>query len=550
MWFIADLLQKVLYNDKHKNIKNNYMNVNLIVAIDSKCYGIGKNGSIPWVNKTDMKWFKKVTVGEGNNAVVMGRTTFESIGKPLPERINIVLSTTVSDIPGCFVAKNLDDAVNIAKENKVDSLFIIGGGKVYQEALAKNMVDILYIDKIDTINTKSDYDTFFDYDSIQYSQQWLSAPIIIDSFTGTGLQLKIYYNCKQTYCTTDEQYLMLMNDIIKNGQTKHTRAGETLSLFGKTMRFDVRDGLPILTTKKVYSKGCIHELLWFLKGETNIKYLVENNTHIWDDDAYRYFIQLFEKDLTPENRTTKEAFLENVLAQDTRTYLNDDNSSEQYTYGDLGPVYGKQWTSWNGINQIDELIDKLKNNPDDRRLIISAWNVGELKYMALPPCHYLSQWYVTEMSTQQRFTEWCKREGTDVNNNDDYPVDQEKLDEYLDERGVPRKYLSVMWQQRSVDTCLGLPYDLLSYSIFLHLVAQCVDMVPYEVICCLGDTHIYKNQLNGAIKQVKRNPYKYKPATLKLNPDIKNIYDFTYDNIKIENYNSYSPIKYELSVGL
>ena len=525
------------------------MNVNLIVAIDSKCYGIGKNGSIPWVNKTDMKWFKKVTVGEGNNAVVMGRTTYESIGKPLPDRINIVLSTTVTDIPGCFVAKDLDEAVSIAKENKVDSLFIIGGGKVYKEALEKNMVDILYIDKIDTINVKSDYDTFFDYDSIQYSQYWFSAPILIDSFSGTGLHLEIYYNSKQTYCTTDEQYLMLMNDIIKNGQTKHTRAGETLSLFGKTMRFDVRNGLPILTTKKVFSKGCIHELLWFLKGGTNIKYLIENNTHIWDDDAYRYFIQLFEKDLTQENRTTKEVFLEKVIAQDTRTYLNNDNCPEQYTYGDLGPVYGKQWTSWGGVNQLDELIDKLKNNPDDRRLMISAWNVGELKYMALPPCHYLSQWYVTEMTPYQRYSEWCKREGTDVNAGD-CPIEQEKLDEYLDERGVPRKYLSVMWQQRSVDTCLGLPYDLLSYSIFLHLVAQCVDMVPYEVICCLGDTHIYKNQLDGAIKQVQRNPFKYAPATLKLNPDIKNIYDFKYDDIKIENYNSYSSIKYVLSVGL
>ena len=181
--------------------------------------------------------------------------------------------------------------------------------------------------------------------------------------------------------------------------------------------------------------------------------------------------------------------------------------------------------------------------------MISAWNVGELKYMALPPCHYLSQWYVTEMTTHQRYLEWCKREGIDVNNGD-YPVELEKLDEYLDKRGVPRKYLSVMWQQRSVDTCLGLPYDLLSYSIFLHLVAQCVDMVPYEVICCLGDTHIYKNQLDGAIKQVQRNPFKYTPATLKLNPDIKNIYDFKYDDINIENYKSYSSIKYVLSVGL
>ena len=168
--------------------------------------------------------------------------------------------------------------------------------------------------------------------------------------------------------------------------------------------------------------------------------------------------------------------------------------------------------------------------------------------MALPPCHYLSQWYVTEMNTHQRYLEWCKR--INENPDKDYPVDKSELDEFLDKKGVPRKYLSVMWQQRSVDTCLGLPYDLLSYSIFLHLVAQCTGMVPYEVICNLGDTHIYKNQLDGAIKQIQRNPFKYKPATLSLNPDIKNIYDFKYEDIKIENYQSYSPIKYVLSVGL
>lgn len=524
------------------------MNVNLIVAIDSNCFGIGKNGTIPWINKADMKWFKRVTVGDGNNAVVMGRTTYESIGKPLPNRFNIVLSNTVSELPGCFVTNTLENAIQIAKENKVDSLFIIGGGKVYKEALEKELVDILYIDKINTSNTESDYDTFFNYNEVINSGSWSAAPILLTCNFDTNLNTEVYYNIKNTKCRTDEKYLHLMYKIINLGQTKHTRAGETLSIFGETIRFDVREGLPILTTKKVYSKGCIHELLWFLKGGTNIKYLIENNTHIWDDDAYRYYIQKFENQLAPEDRTTKEEFIENVLKQHTKSYLNEDNCPEIYTYGDLGPVYGKQWTSWNGINQVDELIDKLKNNPDDRRLMISAWNVGELKQMALPPCHYLSQWYVTEMNTHQRYLEWCKR--INENPDKDYPVDKSELDEFLDKKGVPRKYLSVMWQQRSVDTCLGLPYDLLSYSIFLHLVAQCTDMVPYEVICNLGDTHIYKNQLDGAIKQIQRNPFKYKPATLSLNPDIKNIYDFKYEDIKIENYQSYSPIKYVLSVGL
>ena len=505
------------------------MNVNLIVAIDSECYGIGKNGSIPWKNKEDMKWFKEVTTGEGNNAVVMGRTTFESIGKPLSDRLNIILSNTVSEIDGCTVARSLEESIQIAKDNNIESLFIIGGGKVYNEALRKNIVDIVYIDKIVTDLKRNDFDTYFDYTYITDTYEY--SDILTNIYT-SNLNIEIYYNVKTITNNVDIQYLNLISKIINSGQTKHTRAGDTLSLFGETMRFDVRNGLPILTTKKVFSKGCIHELLWFLQGGTNIKYLVENNTHIWDDDAYRYFIQLFENDIKPENRTTKEEFIKKVLSQETR---------QQYTYGDLGPVYGKQWTDWNGINQVNELIEKLKTNPDDRRLMISVWNVGELKNMALPPCHYLSQWYVTEIPFDERVCEYNKR----------HPDNNRLINEVdLDNEGIPSKYLSVMWQQRSVDTCLGLPYDLLSYSIFLHLIAQCTNMIPYEVICCLGDTHIYKNQLQSAVKQLKRNPYKYNLPILKLNTDIKDIYEFTYDDIKIENYKSYPSIKYQLSVGL
>ena len=182
------------------------MNVNLIVAIDSNCFGIGKNGTIPWINKADMKWFKRVTVGDGNNAVVMGRTTYESIGKPLPNRLNIVLSNTVSELPGCFVTNTLENAIQIAKENKVDSLFIIGGGKVYKDALEKELVDILYIDKINTSNTESDYDTFFNYNEVINSGSWSAAPILLNCNFDTNLNTEVYYNIKNTKCRTDEKY--------------------------------------------------------------------------------------------------------------------------------------------------------------------------------------------------------------------------------------------------------------------------------------------------------------------------------------------------------
>lgn len=514
------------------------MNVNLIVAYDYETKGIGKDGQIPWHNKEDLKFFKKVTIGNGNNAVVMGRKTYDSIGKPLPERLNIVLSKSTNNIDGCLVADTLEKAIDIAKENKIDELFIIGGGSVYKYALEHDLVDIAYINKIYNEQPLS-YDTYFDmsYFTI-YANKWKPADFLSKKFNMK--YLTVYYRTN-TLNNNDYNYLKLINDILTTGKTKHTRAGETLSLFPTTLNFDLREGLPILTTKKIYSKACIYELLWFLKGGDNIKFLLENNVHIWDDDAYRYYLELSKYN---DRQLSKEDFLNAVLEEKTYAFkTNNERILKGYKAGDLGPVYGKQWTDWNGINQIDDLIYKLKNNPDDRRLMISAWNVGELKNMALPPCHYLSQWYVTNMSNVERINEYNKQYNKELEVNDDNI-------QYLDSINFPTQYLSCMWQQRSVDVCLGLPFDILSYSIFLSLVAQICNMIPYKLIANLGDTHIYKNQISNAIIQLKRNPYKYKPAKLELNKDIKNIYDFTYDDIKIKDYESYSPIKYILSVGL
>lgn len=516
------------------------MNVNLIVAVDKNTHGIGKNGRIPWNNKDDMKWLKNVTTGDGNNSVIMGRTTYESIGKPLPNRINIVITHKDIDIDGCIVCHSIEDAISYSKEIKMDSAFILGGGSIYKEAISKDLIDILYVDFLNTGLSDEDFDTYFEFPPVE--QTYRTCENLTDYNSNSNINPVILYR-ERTFVTTDYDYLSLMNKIIKNGKTKHTRAGETLSIFGEMLSFDLRKGLPILTTKKVYSKGCIHELLWILHGNTNIKYLVENNTHIWDDDAYRYYLQKFESD--KDVKTTKEQFINRVIKQDIIHYVEDgDMNSKIYTFGDLGPVYGKQWVNWNGINQVKELIHKLKTNPDDRRLMISAWNVGEIKDMALPPCHYLSQWYVTEMNNYERNEEYHKRYNINVDDN--------KLlsDEELDKLGIPHQYLSCMWMQRSVDTCLGLPYDLLSYSILTHLIAQICNMVPYEVKCSLGDCHIYKNQLSGAIKQIQRNPFKYEYAQLVLNKEIKDINDFKYDDIKIVNYNSYSTVKYPLSVGL
>ena len=537
------------------------MDVNLIVAYDEDNLGIGKNGQIPWKNKTDMQWFKEVTTGNGNNAVIMGRKTFESLGKkPLSNRLNIVISSqlfnNINEQEGYHVVTRLEDAINLARSKDIENVFIIGGSKLYREAIEKDLVDVYFEDAVKTGLQDRDYDTFYEDDENEYPNRYAYNFSDLVYMTKedknvypTILYKDSYYTYIDEYCRylNDYNYLRLLCDIINYGETKHTRAGDTLSLFNRQIEFDLREGLPILTTKKVYSKGCINELLWMIHGGDNIKYLIEHNTHIWDDDAYRYYKQLVkDKTVTTKGVSdlSKEEFLDKVLKEELLYYV-EDGYTMSYQFGDLGPIYGKQWTDWNGVNQIDELIYKLKNNPDDRRLMVSAWNVGELKDMALPPCHYVSQWYVNEMSHEDRVKEYEKMLGSSYN-----IVPESITKEKLDEENVPHQYLSCMWIQRSVDTCLGLPFDILSYSIFLSLVAHICNMVPYKLIGQLGDTHIYKNQLEVAKQQLWRNPFKYKPPKLVLNKEIKNIYDFTEDDIKIVGYESYPPLKYKLSVGL
>jgi thymidylate synthase len=508
------------------------MVVNLVVGVDSKTYGIGCKGGIPWKNKEDMKWFKKLTTG---NACIMGWTTFISLGKPLKDRLNIVISpdfdaTTYfaeADNSNVRNARSLEDAIQIAKNEKYGIAFVIGGGSIYRQYLEKDLIDTMFVDYIDNSDKEDlEFDTYFPFDAMHKNGKASTYASWTTKCLGYSEDGKNRYMTLQRVRTksndVDKQYLDLLDEIKTQGQTKHTRAGETLSIFGNQLRFNAVDQLPILTTKKVYTKGCITELLWFIKGDTNIKYLIDNGCHIWDDDAYRYFNDLIKQYQAYDLKMSKSDFLDHVL-KGTVAWIHD---TYFYKFGDLGPVYGKQWNDWNGINQIDVLIEKLKTNPDDRRLIISSWNVGELKDMALPPCHYLTQWYVTKLSDQEK-------EAYKKTHNEECP-----------EYG-----LSVMWNQRSVDTCLGLPYNILSYSIFLYMVAQCVNMAPLEVICNLGDTHIYKNQLDGVEEQLIRNPYLYNLPTLHLNKDIKNIRDFTLDDIKIENYKSYPTIKFPLSVG-
>jgi thymidylate synthase len=322
----------------------------------------------------------------------------------------------------------------------------------------------------------------------------------------------------------DKQYTDLLQDILDNGTKKETRNGGTISVFGRQIRHKMSDGFPLLTTKKMPFKTIVTELLWFLRGDTNIKYLVDNNCHIWDGDVYKNYCTAYKDGHEfYEDEQVKRSFTQEEFIDKIKT---DDEFAKKW--GELGPIYGAQWRKWRegkytnelvvggleipdgptywkeGIDQIKNLINDLKTNPDSRRLMVNAWNVGELGQMVLLPCHYGFQVYTRELSAQERL-EWVKVNlpNIDVNgfvNNDEY---SHKWVETLSDN-IPTRAISLMWNQRSVDTFLGLPFNIASYGLLLEIIAKEVNMVPDELIGNLGDTHLYLNHIEQAKEQIGR----------------------------------------------
>jgi len=305
----------------------------------------------------------------------------------------------------------------------------------------------------------------------------------------------------------DKKYQQLLSDIIEFGVEKKDRTGTgTISEFGHQIRHKMSEGFPLLTTKKMAWKQIVSELLWFLTGQTNIAFLHKHNNHIWDGD--------YEK----SGRTD----------------------------GDLGPIYGKQWRKWDGkngrIDQIDDLVKELKSNPDSRRLMVSAWNVGELDQMVLPPCHYGFQVWTRELSYSERYKIWFNRnyetgmeyyEGNVPNFDDTYY------------EPTPTRAISLMWNQRSVDTFLGLPFNIASYGLLLHIIANEVNMIPDELIGNLGDTHLYTNHIEQAKEQISRESYDL--PKLKTNAKIDGICCNVPDDFELIGYQSHPAIKAPLS---
>ncbi len=300
---------------------------------------------------------------------------------------------------------------------------------------------------------------------------------------------------------SEQEYLNLLRDVLANGTSKGDRTGTgTYSVFGRQVRFNLQEGFPLLTTKKVFLRGIIVELLWFLKGQSNIKYLVDNNIHIWDEWPYKFYAASTQKE--GQTSLSQEDFIARIKTDPIFAQK----------WGELGPVYGVQWRHWKTpdgkeVDQIANLISQIKKSPDSRRLIVSAWNAAEIEEMArsgLPPCHTLFQFYVSENK------------------------------------------LSCQLYQRSADLFLGVPFNIASYALLTLMVAQVCGLEPGEFVHTFGDVHIYKNHLDQVKEQLTRAPRNL--PVLRLNPAIQNIDDFSLEDFKLENYDPYPAIKAPVAV--
>jgi thymidylate synthase len=360
----------------------------------------------------------------------------------------------------------------------------------------------------------------------------------------------LYSKIRNNMNNLDKQYQDLLQDILDRGFEKTDRTGTgTISLFGKQIRHNMAEGFPLLTTKKMAWKSIVTELLWFLRGDTNIKYLVDNNCNIWNGDAYKNYTKLFTNDFHGP-RYTQEQFIN--LIKTNKAFAED--------FGDLGPIYGKQWRSWeqydwnktdidiNYIDQIANLINELKANPDSRRLMVNAWNVGELDRMVLPPCHYGFQIYTRKLEGEERWKLLSDKVGIELFNKwvDDIVPFGGGLSCELETYKIPERSISLMWNQRSVDTFLGLPFNIASYGLFLEIIAKEVNMIPDQLIGNLGDTHLYKNHIERAKEQLTRDSFEL-PRLMLPNMEGQGIFDYHPTNIEIWDYKSHASIKAPLS---
>lgn len=482
----------------------------VVVAASVENFGIGQAGTIPWKLPGDLQNFRRITTdtksSDANvrNAVVMGRKTWQSIPakfRPLPNRINVVLSRNANvraelDIPpSTMVHSSLADAMAaLSLDETVGQIFVIGGEAAYREALSSEQCCEVYMTAVE--GHFPDVDTYFPtIPATAFSLSMRSPPLIENEITYRFMEFKrhdqdlVIVPAVSTCAGNPEeqQYLDAVAKILKDGVVRGDRTGTgTISLFGMQMRFSLRDDVfPLLTTKRVFWRGVAEELLWFVKGSTNANELAEKDIHIWDGNGSREFLDkrgLFDR-----------------------------------REGDLGPVYGFQWRHFGapytnvdqdytgmGVDQLKECIEKIKNTPEDRRIIMTAWNPSDLDKMALPPCHMFAQFYVANGE------------------------------------------LSCQMYQRSADMGLGVPFNIASYSLLTRMMAQVCGLKAGDFVHCIGDAHVYLNHVDSLIQQIARVPTEFPKLTI--DPEISDIDHFHFDNFHIEGYHPQKAIKMEMAV--
>ncbi|GKV42803.1 hypothetical protein SLEP1_g50171 [Rubroshorea leprosula] len=502
-----------------------------IVVAATRDLGIGKDGKLPWKLPSDLHFFKEITLTTSDsgkkNAVIMGRKTWESIPhehRPLPSRLNVVLTRSgsfdIATAENVVICGSMTSALQLLAASpyclSIEKVFVIGGGQIFREALNAPECDAIHFTEIET---SIECDTFMHAIDSSVFQPWYSSfPVVennirfcfttyvrvrnsvVESINENDDQIfdkrpdtdkfevkKFSFLPKMVFQRHEEYlYLRMVEDIIDNGTLKDDRTGTgTLSKFGCQTRFNLRKTFPLLTTKKVFWQGVVEELLWFISGSTSAKVLQEKGIHIWDGNA-------------------------------SREYLDSIGLTEREE-GDLGPVYGFQWRHFGarytdmhadytgqGFDQLLDVIDKIKNNPDDRRIILSAWNPSDLNLMALPPCHMFAQFYVANGE------------------------------------------LSCQMYQRSADMGLGVPFNIASYALLTNMIAHVCDLSPGDFIHVMGDTHVYRTHVRPLQEQLQKLPKPF--PILKINPEKKNIDSFVASDFKLIGYDPHQKIEMKMAV--
>ena len=473
------------------------------ILAHSYSQGISKSGKIPWNCKKDISFMKSITTAPGlKNGLLMGRKTFESIGRILPNRENIIVSTQLES--SAHVVDSISNGLEKGRELGLDILWVFGGATIYEAFLVEPQFSQLIDGFIITTAPERQCDTFIQTNIYKFIEQHqyiiFQSPKVLERVEDGVYELSIYSRLPSLReewdpiirglegNTIDKAYLELVKRILSQGNRRETRNGATISKFSENISFDLSEGFPLLTTKKVFFNGVIRELLWFIKGDTDARNLEANNVTIWSGNTSKEFLE-------KNNLPYEEGIGGPIYGYQWR------NFGQEYTYKDKDGQLKTTPGVKHGVDQLQFIIDELRANPMSRRLFMSSWNPNQLSQMCLPPCHISYQFYV--------------------------------------ENGR----LSCMMVQRSADVFLGLPFNIASVALLVHFVANIVGLDPGKINICIGDAHIYEDHLEQIRVQLGRSGMDYNLPRLILKNKPMKIENYEFEDIEIQNYKSHPPIK-------